>query len=62
MNNFRDQLRTAHLEAIKKGKYDYSIGTTYSAMYALYEKLADFVINVSEAIDVDNSKKVINNQ
>jgi phosphate:Na+ symporter len=62
VNSFRDQLRTAHLEAIKKGKYDYSIGTTYSAMYALYEKLADFVINVSEAIDVDNSKKVIENQ
>ena len=62
INKYRDQLRTAHLDAIKSGKYDYSIGTAYSGLYALYEKLGDYVINVSEAIDVDNSKKVIENQ
>lgn len=59
INKFRDHLRAEHLDAIKMGKYDYNIGTVYSTLYALYEKLADFVINVSEAIDVDNSKKVI---
>ncbi|MBO4282144.1 MAG: Na/Pi cotransporter family protein [Bacteroidales bacterium] len=62
INRFRDQLRAEHLEAIKHGKYDYSIGTTYSGMYALYEKIGDYVINVSEAIDMENSKKVIENQ
>ena len=62
MYGFLPGLRTAHLDAIKSGKYDYSIGTAYSGLYALYEKLGDYVINVSEAIDVDNSKKVIENQ
>ena len=33
------------------GVYDYSIGNAYSSLYALYEKLGDYVINVSEAID-----------
>ena len=58
INRYRDQLRAEHLEAIKHGKYNYAIGTAYSGLYALYEKLGDYVINVSEAIDVENSKKV----
>ena len=56
INKYRDQLRSRHLDALKLGVYDYTIGTAYSALYALYEKLGDYVINVSEAID--NSKKV----
>lgn len=62
INSFRDRLRTEHLEAIKHGKYDYNIGMVYSGMYALYEKIGDYIINVSEAIDVENSKKVIEYQ
>jgi phosphate:Na+ symporter len=60
INKYRDQLRNRHLDALKLGVYDYEIGTAYSALYALYEKLGDFVINVSEAID--NSKKVADNE
>ena len=56
INAYRDQLRIQHLNALKQGVYDYSIGNAYSGLYALYEKLGDYVINVSEAID--NSKKV----
>lgn len=51
INDFRDRLRNAHLDALKLGLYDYSIGNAYSSLYALYEKLGDYVINVSEAID-----------
>ncbi len=55
INEFRNQLRAKHLEAIKQGAYDYATGNAYSSLYALYEKLGDYVINVSEAID--NSRK-----
>ena len=51
INTYRDQLRSQHLDALKHGTYDYSIGNAYSSLYALYEKLGDYVINISEAID-----------
>ena len=53
INHYRDTLRSEHLEAIKSGYYNYETGTAYSGIYALYEKTADFVINVSEAINKD---------
>lgn len=49
INQYRDKLRIQHLEALKNNAYDYAIGTAYSGLYALYEKLGDYVINVSEA-------------
>ena len=52
INKYRDKLRLEHLEAIKNGTYDFSIGSAYSGLYALYEKLGDYVINISEAIGV----------
>ena len=51
VNTYRDELRAAHLEALKHGTYGYPIGNAYSTLYAQYEKLADFVVNVSESID-----------
>ena len=51
INAFRDRLRSQHLDALKLGVYDYAIGNAYSSLYAQYEKLGDYVINVSEAID-----------
>ena len=55
INAYRDRLRAQHLDALKLGVYDYAIGNAYSSLYALYEKLGDYIINVSEAID--NSRK-----
>ena len=52
VNQFRDKLRAEHLDALKTAKYDFTIGNAYSGLYALYEKLGDYVINVSEAIGV----------
>ncbi len=49
INDYRDKLRAQHLQALKSGTYDYVIGSAYSGLYALYEKLGDYVINVSEA-------------
>lgn len=60
INEYRDSLRAQHLDALKLGIYDYAIGNAYSSLYALYEKLGDYVINVSEAID--NSRKFAENE
>ncbi len=51
INEYRDQLRTEHTEAVKQNEYSYQTGISYSTMYAQCEKLADFAINVTEAID-----------
>ena len=51
INHLRDRLRTDHIEALKANRYDYNVGIAYSNLYALYEKLADHVINVSEALE-----------
>ena len=48
---YRDQLRTEHTEAVKQNQYSYQTGISYSTLYAQCEKLADFAINVTEAID-----------
>ena len=51
INQYRDVLRSRHLDALKLDVYDFAIGNAYSSLYALYEKLGDYIINVSEAID-----------
>lgn len=51
INHYRDTLREQHLEALRTGRYGYEIGNAYSSLYALYEKVGDFVINVSEAME-----------
>lgn len=50
VNNYRNQLREKHLEDLKRGVYNYEVGNAYSSLYAQYEKMADFVVNVTEAI------------
>jgi phosphate:Na+ symporter len=51
INACRDRLRDTHLDALKHNQYGYEVGNAYSSLYAQYEKLADFAINVSESID-----------
>ena len=51
INRYRDVLRSRHLDALKLGVYNFAVGNAYSSLYALYEKLGDYIINVSEAID-----------
>ncbi|MCR5445284.1 MAG: Na/Pi cotransporter family protein [Bacteroidales bacterium] len=50
INACRNRLREEHLDAIKHNRYNYEVGNAYSSLYAQYEKLADYVINVTQAI------------
>lgn len=50
VNNCRNRLRTEHLNNLRIGYYNYEIGNAYSSLYAQYEKLADYAINVSQSI------------
>lgn len=50
VNACRDRLREEHLDALRHNLYGYEVGNAYSSLYAQYEKLADYVINVSQAI------------
>ncbi|MDD4739868.1 MAG: Na/Pi symporter, partial [Bacteroidales bacterium] len=54
INTYRNKLRDEHTEAIKNNVYPYQTGIYYSSLYAQYEKLADFAINVSEAVEKVN--------
>lgn len=51
INAYRDELRNRHLEAVRDNRYSYAQGSLYSGAYALYEKLGDYIINVTEGID-----------
>ena len=51
INKYRDELRNEHTEALKNNEYPYQTGIYYSSLFAQYEKLADFAINVTEAIE-----------
>lgn len=51
INAYRDELRSRHLEAVRDNRYSYAQGSLYSGAYALYEKLGDYIINVTEGID-----------
>ena len=50
VNACRYRLREEHLDALRHNLYGYEVGNAYSSLYAQYEKLADYVINVSQAI------------
>lgn len=50
INNYRNQLKSEHLDNLKNGVYSYETGIIYNDLYCECEKLADYVINVSEAL------------
>ncbi|MDR3252704.1 MAG: Na/Pi cotransporter family protein [Tannerella sp.] len=50
INNYRDQLRTENLEKIDSLTYRYSDGAYYMDIVSECEKLADYVLNVAQAI------------
>lgn len=49
INNYRAQLRSQNIIDIDNQKYTYAVGTIYMDIINECEKLADFVVNVSEA-------------
>lgn len=50
INAFRDKIREEHTQSITHNEYSYKEGILYSNLYSQLEKLADYVINVTEAI------------
>ena len=51
INNYRTKLKAWHLESLRKGTYNYETGIVFTDLFCECEKLGDYVINVSEALD-----------
>lgn len=50
INNYRTQLKFEHLEYLRTNAYTYEAGIIFNDLFSESEKLADYVINVSEAL------------
>ncbi len=50
INKYRNELRKEHINNVKEKKYSYKTGVVFSEIFLSCEKLADYIINVSEAI------------
>jgi phosphate:Na+ symporter len=51
INTVRSQLRRGHLQNLEKQKYDYTSGLIYYNIFIYFERSADHIINVSEALN-----------
>jgi phosphate:Na+ symporter len=51
INQIRDKLKEDHFNNVKANKYPYQTGVFYSELISQTEKIGDYIINVSEAID-----------
>lgn len=51
INNKRNALRKQHFVDLKEKKYKHKTGTFYSDLFSITEKIGDYIINVSEAIE-----------
>jgi len=49
INEKRDNMRQQHIEDLKAKKYKHKIGALYIDMFSVYERIGDYIINVSEA-------------
>nr|WP_321454148.1 Na/Pi cotransporter family protein [uncultured Carboxylicivirga sp.] len=54
INSYRNQLKVEHLDNIKNNVYTYEAGIIYNDIFSECEKLGDFVINVTEALNEVN--------
>ena len=50
INKKRNMMRHQHVDDLKEKKYKHKIGTYYSDVFSLTEKVGDYIINVTEAI------------
>lgn len=55
INTKRNELRLKHFEDLKAKNYKHKVGVFYTDIFSLSEKIGDYVINVTEAIE--ESKK-----
>ncbi len=54
INNYRNQLKVEHLDNFKNGVYTYEAGIIFNDLFSECEKLADYAINVTEALSEVN--------
>jgi len=58
INNFRNRLKLQNIADVNEKKYEYQASITYMDLIVECEKLADYVINVVEALhDATSNKK-----
>ncbi len=50
INNKRNIMRQKHVDDLKEKKYKHKVGTYYSDVFSLTEKVGDYIINITEAI------------
>jgi len=50
INNLRDELKNSNMQAITEREYDYSVGVNYMDIVREIERMADYIINVEEAL------------
>jgi phosphate:Na+ symporter len=51
INDYRTLLKTEHLANVEENKYKYQAGIIYNDMFSECEKIGDYCINVSEALN-----------
>ena len=50
INEYRDRLRNEHLSNIEKSTYPYETGSFYMDVVNCFEKMGDFIINISQSV------------
>ena len=50
INEYRDRLRNEHLSNIEKATYPYETGSFYMDVVNCFEKMGDFIINISQSV------------
>ncbi len=58
INAMRDSLRQKHAGDLKDKKYKHKVGAYYSDLFSMNEKVADYIINVSEALAETNKPSI----
>ena len=50
INVYRDELRNEHLSNMEKSSYQYETGSFYMDLVNCFEKMGDFIINISQSV------------
>jgi len=59
INSLRNAYKKEHLKSIEKNKYSYMTGVIYNDIVCETEKLADYLINITESIYEINEKQIL---
>ena len=57
INNYRKKLKAEHFDNLSKNVYSYEVGIMFNDIFSECEKLGDYVINVTEALEEVHPKK-----